>query len=82
MINSILNSFLSTTQKSKPSKTRINETQIEIIHKKCGNTLYYVCEDIHFGDMELISPTETLQRGYLNCPHCKGQLVFDYNDTD
>lgn len=75
----MLNFFINLFKRSRPSKIKTDERQIEIVHKKCGNTLYYSEKDIHYGDVECISPTESLQRGYLNCPHCKEQLVFDYN---
>ena len=66
--------------KSCPSKIAMEGKDLEIIHKKCGQKVYYGDKDILLGDLELISPTEKLQRGYINCPHCKKQLVFDYND--
>lgn len=76
MFTFIINLF--TGQKS-PSKTMVSEDQTVIVHKKCGNTLFYRDKDIKFGDQEVISETEVIMRGYVNCPHCKGQLVFDYN---
>ena len=75
----MLNAFLNLFKKSSPSKTKTDEQQIEILHKKCNNSFYYLDKDIRYGDLELISKNESIQIGYLNCPYCKGQLVFDYN---
>lgn len=75
----MLKFLLDLFKKSGPSKTKTKEKKTEILHKKCGNIFYYSDGDIHYGDLEIISSTESLQRGYLNCPHCKKQLVFDYN---
>lgn len=78
MIKYLINLF--TFKSHGPSKIKTDQKSEEIIHKKCGNTLYYDPKnDIIFGDMECISETESIRRGYLNCPYCKTQLVFDYN---
>ncbi len=62
---------------SKESKEGKNKT---IIHTKCGKKIYYSDEDIRYGDLQLLSSSESIQRAYIDCPHCKEQLTFSFND--
>ena len=66
--------------KKGPSQEPKERKKLEIVHKSCGQTIYYEQEDVKYGDLELLSSSESIQRAYIDCPHCKEQLTFSFND--
>lgn len=77
MFNFIKNLF----KKKGPSKEPKEGKNLEIVHKSCENTIYYSDDDIRYGDRELLDAEGScIQRAYIDCPHCKEQLTFSFND--
>ena len=68
-----------TKKQTGPSKEPEEGKDREIVHKKCLKKVYFSEKDIKYGDVLLISKTERIQQGYIICPHCNEELVFDDN---
>ena len=63
------------------SKERSSERQSEIKHTTCGNIVYYLSSDVKLGDKNYISQGEILQEGYINCPHCKEDVILNWENA-
>lgn len=64
-------------KKKGPSQEPQEGNNLEIMHKTCGNQIYYSQQDIHEGDLMIGGNGEFpyLRKTYIICPYCKEQVL-------